>query len=166
MSRGLGSVQQAVLEIIDASPEGLAADTIATQLHKRKPTAAQVESVRRAIRTLSARGLVEVTTRWDSRSRKSLKRFVDLAPCDTVFCELCAERKRRVRLNDWHRRSMRANAKHDPAWLGDLALAEACGFVHATASGQRIVEEKPNTVDKCERRIQFVSPAPGRSPSD
>ena len=53
---------------------------------------------------------------------------------------------------------MRANAKHDPAWLDDLALAEASGFVHATASDQRVIDEQPNTVDMCDRRVQIVLP--------
>ena len=159
MSRGLGSAQRAVLAAVDASSEGLAVDAIATTLHGRNPTAAQLESVRRAIRTLHARELLAITTRRESRPRKSLKRFVSLAPCDTQFCGLCAQRKRRVRLEDWHRKAMRANAKHDPAWHDDLAVAEASGFVHATASDQRIVEEKPNTVDMCERRIKIVSRA-------
>ena len=158
MSRGLGSIQRAVLEVVDAHPEGLAVDAIASQIHGRKRTPAQLESVRRAIRTLYASGLVERTTRWDRRPRKSLKRFVSLAPCERGFCDLCAQRKRRVRLNDWHRRAMRENAKHDPAWLSDLAAAEEYGFVHETASPDRIVTEKPNTVDQCDRRIQFISP--------
>lgn len=158
MSRGLGSAQRAVLEVVDRNSEGLAVDAIAKQVHGRNPTAAQYESLRRAIRTLHARGLVDVTRRWERRPRKSLKRFVDLAPCEAEFCALCAQRKRRVRLGDWHRKAMRANAKHDPAWLDDLALAEASGFVHATASDQRVIDEKPQTVDMCDRRLQFVSP--------
>ena len=57
---------------------------------------------------------------------------------------------------------MRANAKHDPTWLDDLAVAEESGFVHVTASPERVVAEKPNTVDVCERRLQFLSPAQSR----
>jgi len=53
---------------------------------------------------------------------------------------------------------MRENAKHDPAWRDDLGAAEASGFVHATASGDRIITEKPNTVDQCQRQLQFISP--------
>jgi hypothetical protein len=158
MSRGLGTIQRAVLAVVDANPSGLTADTIATRLYGAKRTRPQIEAVRRAIRTLHARGLVERTTRRDSRPRKSIKRFIDLSPCDPVFCDLCAQRKRRVRLQDWHRRAMRDNAKHDPAWLNDLAAAEASGFIHATASAERIVDAKPKTVDQCYRRLQFVSP--------
>src|SRR5688572_29855742 len=159
MSRGLGKVQQAVLNVVDANPDGLAVDAIASRVFGRKPTLAQMESVRRAIRTLHSRGLVERTTRWDSRPRKSLKRFVDLAPCEGGYCDSCAQRKRRVRLQDWHRKALRANAKHDPAWLNELAAAEESGFVHATASADRIVSEKPYAVDQCQRRLQFISPS-------
>lgn len=158
MSRGLGATQRAVLAVANANRVGLTADTIARQIHGRNPTAAQLESVRRAIRTLRARGMLEVTIRRDSRPRKSLKRFVDLAPCEAGLCAACARRKRRVRFQDRHRRVMRANAKHDPAWLGDLAIAEKSGFVHETASTERVVDEKPNTVDQCQRRLQFISP--------
>lgn len=156
MSRGLGDVQRRVLAAVEANPDGLAAYTLAARLFGRKPTRAQVESVRRAIRTLDQRGLVERATRFDNRPRKSLKRFVDLAPCEEGFCDSCAQRKRRVRLGDWHRKAMRANANHDPAWLNDLALAERSGFVHETASPERIVSEKPNAVDACHRRLQFI----------
>jgi hypothetical protein len=158
MSRGLGNVQRAVLDIVDANPDGLAVEIIAKHVHGRSPTPAQLESVRRAVRTLYARGLVERTSRWDTRPRKSLRRFVALAPCESGFCDSCAQRKRRVRLQDWHRRAMRNNAKHDPTWLNDLAAAEHSGFIHATASAGRIVEEKPNTVDQCHRRLQFIRP--------
>ena len=54
---------------------------------------------------------------------------------------------------------MRENAKLDPAWLDDLAAAEKSGFVHATASGDRLVDEKPNSVDPCHRELQFIAPA-------
>jgi hypothetical protein len=158
MSRGLGTIQRAVLDVVDANPDGLAADAIAGHLYGRAPTRAQLESVRRAIRTLHGRGLVSRTTRFDRRPRKSLKRFIDLAPCEAGFCGMCAQRKRRVRLNDWHRKAMRDNGKHDPAWLNDLAAAKQSGFVHATASSERIIDEKPNTVDQCHRRLQFISP--------
>lgn len=80
MSRGFGNVQRAVLDEVRANPNGLAADTIARHIHGADPTPAQLESVRRAIRTLSARGLVERAARWDRRPRRSLKRFVDLSP--------------------------------------------------------------------------------------
>lgn len=53
---------------------------------------------------------------------------------------------------------MRANAKYDPTWLDDLALAEQTGFVHEKASDTRLVDEKPNAVDSCTRRVQFVLP--------
>jgi hypothetical protein len=158
MSRGLGTVQRAVLDVVDANPDGLAADTIALHLYGREPSSAQLESVRRAIRTLCAKGLVDRTTRWDSRPRRSLKRLVDLSPCEGGYCDSCAQRKRRVRLQDWHRRSMRTNAKYDPDWLIDLAAAEESGFVHATASAERVIDTKPNTVDPCQRRVQFISP--------
>ncbi len=59
--------------------------------------AAKRESVRRAIRTLHARGLVERTTRWDSRPRKSLKRLVDLALTSELRGVFCQERSRRGR---------------------------------------------------------------------
>jgi hypothetical protein len=158
MSRGLGSLQRAVLDVVDANPDGVAVDTIARHLHGRSPTRAQLESLRRAIRTLGSRGLVQCTIRRESRPRKSLRRFVDLAPCEDGFCDSCARRKRRVRLQDRHRRAMRENAKHDPAWLGDLAVAEQSGFIHATASPERIIAEKPNTVDQCRRRVRYISP--------
>ncbi len=147
-----------MLDVVNANRDGLAADTIATHLHGPNPTPAQLESVRRAVRTLHARGLVERTTRWDTRPRKSLKRFVELSGCEAGFCDSCAQRKRRVRLQDRHRKTMRENAKHDPAWIGDLAAAEESGFVHVTASPERIVAEKPNAVDQCQRLLQFVSP--------
>jgi hypothetical protein len=159
MSRGLGTVQRGVLDVVVASAEGVTSDAIASELFGGTPTATQKQSVRRAIRDLRARGLVEITTRWDRLPRKSLKRFIDLAPCDSQFCELCAQRKKRTRLDDWHRKAMRANAKQDPAWLEDLKYAEASGFVHATASGPRVVEEKPDTVDLCFRKVQVVSAA-------
>lgn len=159
MSRGFGEVQRAVLDVVDANPDGITADTISNQIHGTDPTPAQLESVRRAIRTLHARGLVARTTRWESRPRKSLKRFVDLSPCEPIFCNSCAQRKRRVRLQDWHRRAMRKNAKRDQARLSDLAIAEQSGFVHATASTERIVTERPDTVDVCQLRLQFISPA-------
>ena len=57
---------------------------------------------------------------------------------------------------------MRDNAKHDPVWLSDLAAAEESGFVPATASSERIVVQKPNAVDECQRRLQFISPQPDR----
>lgn len=140
----------------------MAADTIATHLYGRTPTTAQLESVRRAIRTLCAHGLVDRTTRRDTRPRRSLKRLVDLSPCEGGYCDSCAQRKRRVRLQDWHRRAMRANAKYDPAWLNNLATAEESGFVHANASTEPVIDTKPNTVDHCQRRLQFISPRPDR----
>lgn len=158
MSRGLGSTQRAVLDIVNANPDGLPADAIAAHVHGSNPTAAQFEAVRRAIRTLHSRGLVQKKSQWERRPRRSLKRLIDLTPCEGEFCASCAQRKRRVRLDDWHRRNMRASAKHDPAWLTDLAVAEASGFVHATASAERVVDTKPATVDQCFRRVQFVLP--------
>lgn len=158
MGLGLGSVQKAVLEIVEGHPDGVAADTIARHVFGRRPSTAQLESVRRAIRTLAGRGLVARTARWDNRPRRSLKRLVDLAPCRGGYCDSCAQRKRRVRLQDWHRRAMRANAKYDPGWLTDLAAAEESGFIHVTASSERVIDTKPNTVDPCQRRVQFISP--------
>lgn len=55
---------------------------------------------------------------------------------------------------------MQENAKHDRAWASDLAAAEKSGFVHAIASTERVVSERPNTVDVCQRRLQFISPTP------
>lgn len=66
-----------------------------------------------------------------------------------------------MRLQDWHRRAMRANAAHDPEWLDDLAVAEASGFVHEHAT-ERVVSERPDAVDACRRRVQVVIPAPPR----
>jgi hypothetical protein len=152
-----------VLDVVDAHDAGISADAIARLVCGRKPTAAQLESVRRAIRTLDARGLVKRSSRWDDRPRKSLKRLVDLVPCDAVYCDSCAQRKRRVRLQEWHRRAMRANAKHDPAWLDDLAASEAAGFIHETASSERVVDTKPTAVDQRRVRVQFVSPVRGRT---
>lgn len=158
MSRGLGSVQRGVLGVVNANRAGLAADDIAAQLHDR-PTAAQLESVRRAIRTLRERGLIEVTTRWVTRPRRSLKRVFDLAGCDPGPCSGCARRMRRVRLQDWHRRTMRDFARSDPGWLEDLAAAEASGFVHYAASAERLVSTEPDAVDNHRRRQRFASPA-------
>jgi hypothetical protein len=158
MSRGLGSVQQGVLAVVNANPGGLPSDAIARELHDGDPTPAQLESVRRAIRSLRERELVEVTTRWVTRPRRSLKRIFDLSGCDVGFCSRCGERIRRVRLQDWHRRAMRENARSDPAWLEDLAAAEASGFVHFAASAERLVATEPDAVDNHRRRLQFVSP--------
>ena len=158
MSRGLGATQRAVLDIVEANPTGVAVDAIAAEVYGKCPTRAQLEATRRAVRSLRASGRVEVTTRWESRPRKSRRRFVEIAACVAEFCDLCAQRKRRVRLNDWHIKSMRANAKYDRAWLDDLALAQASGFVHATASAERVVEENPDAVDQCQLRLQFVAP--------
>jgi hypothetical protein len=165
MSRGLGNVQRAVLEIVRAHPDGVTANAISGQLHGTNATAAQRESVRRAVRTLAAMKLVERTTRWDNRPRRSLRRLVALAACEGDYCDACAQRKRRVRLRDWHKRAMRANAKHDPAWRDDLALAEATGFVHETASAERVVDTDPRAVDECERPLQFITATRGTSRS-
>ena len=158
MSRGLGSVQQAVLAVVNANPAGLAADDIAAHLHER-PTPAQLESVRRAIRTLRDRGLIELTIRSVTRPRRSLKRVFDLAGCQPGPCSGCARRMRRLRLQDWHRRTMRDFARSDPGWLEDLAAAEASGFVHYAASAERLVSTEPDAVDNHRRRLQFASPA-------
>ena len=164
MSRGLGRVQRDVLAVVNANPEGLATDAIAGHLHGEAPSAAQVESVRRAIRTLRERELVDVTTRWVNRPRRSLKRVFHLAGCEVGFCSLCAQRMRRVRLQDWHRRVMRDHARSDPGWLEDLATAEASGFVHRTASAERLVATDPDAIDEYRRRLQFVLPRSPRSP--
>ncbi len=71
---------------------------------------------------------------------------------------MCGERKRRRRLSDWHREVMNANAQQDPGWLDDLAAAERSGFVHEVASDERLVDEQPETVDLCQRRLQIVMP--------
>ena len=160
MSRGLGTVQRAVVAVVAAQPDGLAADAIVRELFGRKPTRAQLESVRRAIRSLEAQGLVARALRRERRPRKSIKRLVSLVPCEGEYCDSCAQRKRRVRLQDWHRRAMRANAKYDPTWLDDLAASEATGFVHATASAERVVDANPGAVDHCDRRVQIVLPGP------
>lgn len=149
-----------MLATVQANPEGIAVDSIVRTIHGDKPTPAQTESVRRAIRTLVRSDLVARTTRFETRERKSLKRYVDVAPCLDGFCPLCAERKRRVRLGDWHRRVMKSNASQDAAWLDDLKLAEASGFVHETVSSDRLVDDKPTTVDLCRLRLQIILPAP------
>jgi hypothetical protein len=158
MSRGLGSIQRGVLAVVNADPSGLTADAIAGQLHGGRPSPAQLESVRRAIRTLRQHELVEVSTRWVSRPRRSTKRIFHLSGCDVGFCSMCGQRMRRVRLADWHRRAMRDHARSDPAWLEDLAAAEASGFVHYAASAERVVSTEPDAVDDHRRRLQFVSP--------
>jgi hypothetical protein len=158
MGRGLGRVQRDVLAMVDTKPEGLASDAIARHLYGESPSAAQMESVRRAIRTLRERELVEVTTRWVTRPRRSLKRIFHLSGCDVGFCSLCGQRMRRVRLQEWHRRVMRDHARSDPGWLEDLARAEASGFVHHAASSERLVSTEPDAVDDHRRRLQFVSP--------
>ena len=163
MSRGLGRVQRGVLAVVNANPSGLTSDAIAAQLHVGRPSPAQLESVRRAIRTLRQRELVDVSTRWVSRPRRSMKHIFHLSGCDVGFCSLCGQRMRRVRLADWHRRAMRNHARSDPAWLEDLAAAEASGFVHYAASAERLVSTEPDAVDDHRRRLQFVSPTP-RSP--
>ena len=151
-------MQRGVLAVVEANPGGLAVDDIARRLHGDQPSAAQLESARRAIRTLRERELVEVTTRWDTRPRRSLKRIFHLSGCDVGFCSLCGQRMRRVRLEDWHRRVMRDNARSDPGWLEDLAAAEASGFVHHAASDERLVSSEPDAVDDHRRRLQFVMP--------
>ena len=153
-----------MLAVVDANPAGLDTDAIASHVHGDGPTTAQRESVRRAIRTLHDRGLVEVTTRWVTRPRRSLKRIVDLSGCDVGFCAACAQRMRRIRLQNWHRRAMRDNARIDPAWLQDLAAAEASGFVHYAASAERLTTSEPDAVDNHRRRQQFVSPAHPQPP--
>ena len=164
MSRGLGSVQRAVLAAVHASPVGLDTEAIASRLHGDDPTASQRESVRRAIRTLRDRELIEVTTHWVTRPRRSLKRIFDLSGCDVGFCAACAQRMRRTRLQNRHRRAMRDNARIDPAWLQDLAAAEASGFVHYAASAERLITIDPDVVDTHQRRLQVVTPVHPPSP--
>lgn len=163
MGRGLGNVQESVLKVVNANADGVSADAIASGIFGGAPTASQLESVRRALRSLVARGLVDSVTRLDRRTRRSRKRLVDLTPCMTGLCRACGERKRRVRLADWHRRVMRENAKVDAAWLDDLAAAEASGFVHQFASPERVVDTQPSAIDDWVRRIRFYVPAPTAS---
>jgi hypothetical protein len=65
MGRGLGEVQRSILAALreDAASEpvwpGLRPEQLARALYGRRPTAVQLESMRRAIRTLKARELVE-----------------------------------------------------------------------------------------------------------
>jgi hypothetical protein len=160
MSRGLGSVQRGVLAIVGANRSGLTSDAIAGHLYGERPSPAQLESVRRAVRTLRQRELVEVSTRWVTRPRRSIRRIFHLSGCEVGFCSLCGQRMRRVRLEDWHRRAMANHARSDPAWLEDLAAAEASGFVHYAASAERLVSTEPDAVDDHRRRLQFVSPTP------
>jgi len=164
MSRGLGSVQRGVLAVVDANPSELTSDAIAAQLHGGRASPAQLESVRRAIRTLRQRELVDVSSRWISRPRRSMKRIFHLSGCDVGFCSLCGQRMRRVRLADWHRRVMRDHARSDPAWLEDLAAAEASGFVHYAASAEHVVSSEPDAVDNHRRRPQFVAPLESNAP--
>jgi hypothetical protein len=167
MSRGLGKVQRAVLGVIEANAAGLAADAIVGRLYGPHPRPAERESVRRALRTLRQRGLIEVTTRQATRTRRSLKRIFDLSGCDPDFCSACARRTRRVRLQDWHRQAMRDLARGDAGWLQDLAVAEASGFVHYAASADRLVSIEPEAVDHHRRRLQFAAPIqPGPAPPD
>ena len=97
MSRGIGNVQRAVLKIVRANADGVSADCLAAEIYDA-PTAAQLESVRRAIRGLRKSGLVDIESRWDRRERSSLKRFIDLAPCMAPACALCARRRPRERI--------------------------------------------------------------------
>ena len=154
----MGVVQRAVLAVVEATTDGLAVDELVAQIYGEQPTVSQREAVRRAVRTLARDGLVERSTRWETRTRKSLKRLLDIAPCDEGLCRLCGERKKRLRMTDWHREVMRSNAHHDPGWLDDLAAAERSGFVHEVASDVRLVDERPETVDLCRRRLQIVLP--------
>jgi hypothetical protein len=58
---------------------------------------------------------------------------------------------------------MRDFARSDPAWLQDLAVAEAAGFVHYAASAERLVSSEPEAVDHHRRRRQHAAPVrPGR----
>lgn len=57
--------QRAVLEVVHANPDGLTADALAERIHGGRPTAAQLESVRRAIRTLAASGRIGRVTRFE-----------------------------------------------------------------------------------------------------
>jgi hypothetical protein len=147
MSRGLGKVQQAVLAAVHSNVEGVAVDAIVEHLHGAAATRAQQESVRRAVRTLRQRELVRVERRRVKSQRRSRKRLFSLYPCGAGFCEGCARRVRRARLQPWHRESMKANAQHDPGWLDDLAAAERSGFVHYAASDERVIATDPSAVD-------------------
>ena len=65
MGRGLGEVQRSILEALreDAASEpwpGLRVARLTRVLYGRRPTPAQVESVRRAVHSLEARGLIEL----------------------------------------------------------------------------------------------------------
>jgi hypothetical protein len=154
----LGEVQRAVIEVVEANAAGVATDTITGQLYGPDPLPAQRESVRRALRTLRQRGLIDVTTQPVTRTRRSRKRIFDLSGCDPHFCSACAQRTRRVRLQDWHRRTMRDFARSDPAWLQDLAVAEASGFVHYAASAERLASSEPDAVDHHRLRLQHAAP--------
>jgi hypothetical protein len=139
MSMGLGTVQRAVLEVVEADPAGVATDTITGQLYGPDPRPAQREPVRRALRTLRQRGLIDVSTQPVTRTRRSLERIFDLSGCDPHF------------------------ARSDPGWLQDLAVAEASGYVHHTASAERLVSVEPRAVDHHRRRLQHAAPAAGRA---
>ncbi len=158
MSRGLGSTQRAVLEVVGANPDGLAVSDIVRRLHGGTPTRAQDESVRRAVRTLGGRGLVVVGHRLVRGQRRSLQRIFELAACQPGFCDLCARRVRRLRLQDWHQRMMRKNARHDPGWRDELATARASGFVHYSASPDRLVSLEPDATDTHVSWRQHVQP--------
>ena len=158
MSRGLGTVQRAVVALVHANPEGLTIDAIVERLHGAAATRAQHESVRRAVRTLRQRELVTVTPRQVRAHRRSRKRVFDLSGCEVGFCAACARRRRRLPLQDWHRRAMQANARHDPGWLEDLAAAEASGFVHSTASDERVVATDPAALDEVHHWQHLVLP--------
>jgi hypothetical protein len=58
MSRGLGETQRAVLDALAGGP--LPEPTVIVAVQGTEPTRAQREAVRRAVRTLAARGQVEI----------------------------------------------------------------------------------------------------------
>ncbi len=166
MSRGLGSTQRAILDAIAANPQGLFIGDVVRQLHGDTPTRAQEESVRRAIHTLGGRGLVGVERRMVTSERRSRKRIFELAACRTGFCEGCATRTRRMRLQHWHQRLMRSNALHDPGWRDELAAARASGFAHYSASPDRLVSVEPQATDRHTAWRQVVVPAVSVEPLD
>ena len=66
MSRGIGRLQVAVLDLLDQQPDGFPARILAQRLHGAAPTVVQLRSVRRALASLRRRGLVEEYSWWDA----------------------------------------------------------------------------------------------------
>jgi hypothetical protein len=75
MSRGLGELQRFVLEQLESRRGWIDVGWLAYRRYgDGRPTAAQVESLRRAVRTLAARGLVETQRNPGNNSMLEVRR--------------------------------------------------------------------------------------------